>query len=156
MLIFDVDGVLTDGKLHYGDDGSEIKSFCVQDGSAIKLLLANDIDAAIISGRSSPAVTRRAQELGIGHVYQGIHDKVSALAALEASTGIAATHMAYAGDDLPDLAVFARVGLAVAVANGHQKVRDAAALVTTAEGGSGAAAEVCELLLRAQGKWPYR
>lgn len=155
LVIFDVDGVLTDGKLYYADDGREYKAFHVQDGSAIKLLLSHGIGVAIISGRDSPSVSRRAAELGILHVYQGVADKLTALIDLSQATQIAPVQMAHVGDDLPDMELFAKVGLAVAVANGNPATRNAASYVTNTPGGQGAARDVCRLILTAQGKWPY-
>jgi 3-deoxy-D-manno-octulosonate 8-phosphate phosphatase (KDO 8-P phosphatase) len=155
MVIFDVDGVLTDGRLYYADDGGEYKAFHVQDGSAIKMLRSNGVEVAIISGRESPSVTRRAAELGIPHVYQAAADKVSALKALSQATQIEPAAMAHVGDDLPDLGLFAAVGLAIGVPNGHSVARAAAGYVTRIAGGHGAASEVCQLILTAQGKWPY-
>ena len=155
LVSFDVDGVLTDGKLYYADDGREYKAFHVQDGSAIKLLLSNDVEVAIITGRDSPSVSKRAAELGICHVYQGAADKVAALNDLSQATRIPPTHMAHVGDDLPDMDMFKNVGLAIAVANGHPAARNAASYVTHVPGGQGAASEVCRLVLTAQGKWPY-
>ena len=155
LVIFDVDGVLTDGRLYYTDAGEQCKAFHVHDGSAIKLLLSNGIEVAIISGRESASVARRAAELGIRHVYQGAQDKVVALADLSHVTKIAPEQMAHVGDDLPDIDLFGKVGLAIAVANGHRVAQDVANFVTNASGGQGAAADVCQLILTAQGKWPY-
>ena len=155
LVIFDVDGVLTDGKLYYTDTGEACKAFHVHDGSAIKLLLNNGIDVAIISGRESASVLRRAAELGIQHVYQGAADKLTALHDLSQVTEIPPEHMAHVGDDLPDISLFAAVGLAIAVANGHPVARNAASFVANAPGGQGVAADVCQLILTAQDKWPY-
>ena len=154
LLIMDVDGVLTDGRLYYGADGAETKAFHAQDGSAVKRLLAAGVGAAIVTGRRSAAVERRAAELGIAPVYAGVPDKGRALDDLCAATGVAAGACAHVGDDLPDLALFARVGFAVAVPNAHPAVLDQAHYVTNACGGRGAIREVCDLLLCAQGKWP--
>ena len=153
LLILDVDGVLTDGRLYYGPDGTELKAFHTQDGSALKRLQAAAIPVAIVTGRHSLAVERRIEELSIDHLYAGIEDKAAALAHLQRTTGIAAEHMAHAGDDLPDLALFERVGLAFAVANAHPAVAARADYVTAASGGFGAVREICDLLLTAQGKW---
>ena len=155
LVIFDVDGVLTDGRLYYTDAGEQCKAFHVHDGSAIKLLLSNGIEVAIISGRESGSVARRAAELGIRHVYHAAQDKVVAWADLSQVTKIAPEQMAHVGDDLPDIDLFGKVGLAIAVANGHRVAQDVANFVTNASGGQGAAADVCQLILTAQGKWPY-
>ena len=153
LLILDVDGVLTDGRLFYGPDGAEFKAFHAQDGSAIKRLQAAAIPVAIITGRRSEAVARRTAELGIQHLYAGVKDKAAALLELQRKTGLDAKAMAHVGDDLPDLPLFERVGAAVAVANAHPAAIARADHVTTARGGFGAVREVCDLLLIAQGKW---
>jgi 3-deoxy-D-manno-octulosonate 8-phosphate phosphatase (KDO 8-P phosphatase) len=155
LVSFDVDGVLTDGRITYTSQGDEIKSFHVQDGSAIKALQANGIQVAIITGRRSVMVDRRAAELGIAHVFQGSDDKVAVLERLLARLGIDASAVAHVGDDLPDLPLFERVGLAIGVPNGHPAVLARVDHVTGIAGGCGAAREVCELLLRAKGVWDY-
>ena len=153
MLILDVDGVLTDGRLYYGPDGAEIKAFHVRDGSAIKRLMAAGIAVAIISGRASAALERRAAELGIRFLYAGDDDKAAALEALSSDASLAPDLMAHIGDDLADLALFDRVGLAFAVPDAHPAVLARAHHVTQTAGGQGAVCEVCDLLLAAQGKW---
>ncbi len=155
LVAFDVDGVLTDGKLYYSDDGRELKAFHVQDGAALKLLLSHGIVVAIITGRSSSIVTRRADELGIAHVYQGVADKASVLAALAETVGTTLERAAYVGDDLPDLGVFSRAGMAISVPNAHPAAAAAADYVTLAPGGAGAAREIAQLFLEARGEWPY-
>ncbi len=152
LAIFDVDGVLTDGTIYIGAQGEAFKAFNIQDGHGVKMLQAAGIATAIISGRSSEAVTRRAQELGIEHVVQGSPDKVASLEALLAKVGLEPRQCAFVGDDLPDLAVMKRCGYAVAVANAVDAVKEAAHYVTRSHGGRGAVREVCELLLRSQGK----
>ena len=147
LLILDVDGVLTDGRLYYGADGAELKAFNALDGSAMKRLMAAGIAIAIISGRTSAALERRCVELGVVHVYAGMDDKAEALAALCAATAIDPKRMAHVGDDLADLALFERVGLAVAVPNAHPAVIERADLVTKAAGGHGAVREVCDDIL---------
>ena len=154
LLILDVDGVLTDGRLFYAPDGMELKAFHVQDGSAIKRLKAAAIPIAVISGRTSAAVSRRVAELGIDHLYAGVEDKAAALSELQRKTNIDANAMAHVGDDLADLPLFERVGMAVAVANAHPALIACANYVTIASGGLGAVREVCDLLLFAQGKLP--
>jgi 3-deoxy-D-manno-octulosonate 8-phosphate phosphatase (KDO 8-P phosphatase) len=155
LVSFDVDGVLTDGRITYSESGDEIKSFHVQDGHAIKMLQSNGIGVAIITGRTSNMVTRRAAELGIEHVYQGSGDKVATLRSLIERLGIDASAVAHVGDDLPDLPLFSLVGLAIGVPNGHPSAMAGTQYVTRLAGGEGVAREICELLLRARGCWPY-
>jgi 3-deoxy-D-manno-octulosonate 8-phosphate phosphatase (KDO 8-P phosphatase) len=151
LAIFDVDGVLTDGRLYFLADGSEFKTFNTLDGQGIKMLIASGVRTAIISGRSTPIVARRAQNLGIQHLYQGREDKLVVLDELLAELGLNYTDVAYLGDDLPDLPVMRRAGLGMAVANANEFVRQHAHGVTQARGGEGAAREFCELILAAQG-----
>jgi 3-deoxy-D-manno-octulosonate 8-phosphate phosphatase (KDO 8-P phosphatase) len=151
LAVFDVDGVLTDGRLYFLADGSEIKTFSTLDGQGIKMLINAGIVTAIITGRSSPMVERRAKSLGIAHLYQGREDKLSVLDELLAQLGLGYDQVAYLGDDLPDLAPIRRVGLGMAVANASDFVKQHAQGVTQARGGEGAAREFCELILRAQG-----
>ncbi len=147
LLVLDVDGVLTDGRLWYSANGEELKSFHVRDGLGIKSLLAAGTEVAIISGRASAAVARRAAELGIRHVVQGCDDKGRAFDALCASLGVSPSAVACIGDDTPDLPMLTRAGLAVAVADAHPDVRAVANRVTTLPGGRGAVREVCDWLL---------
>lgn len=151
LAIFDVDGVLTDGKLYFLVDGSEFKTFNTLDGHGIKMLIASGVSTAIISGRKTPVVERRAQNLGIQHLYQGREDKLVVLDELLGELGLSYEQVAYLGDDLPDLPVIRRVGLGMAVANADAFVRQHAHAVTRANGGEGAAREFCELIMRAQG-----
>jgi 3-deoxy-D-manno-octulosonate 8-phosphate phosphatase (KDO 8-P phosphatase) len=153
LLVLDVDGVLTDGRVTYSDDGREIKSFHVRDGAALKWWLESGRQAAIISGRDSPAVTRRARELGIAHLYQGAGAKLPVLRQLLDGLGGGAGRVCAIGDDLPDVPVLKNVGFAVAVADACPELRAVAHHVTHARGGRGAVREVVELLLRAQGRW---
>jgi 3-deoxy-D-manno-octulosonate 8-phosphate phosphatase (KDO 8-P phosphatase) len=155
LVSFDVDGVLTDGQLYYSDDGREIKAFNVQDGAAIKLLQQNGVSVAILTGRNSPMVARRAAELGIEHVYQGLEDKSLALHELLARLQLTRAEIAHVGDDLQDLVLFDLVGLAISVPNGHPSVRQRAHHVTVTAGGHGVARELAELILRAQGSWDF-
>jgi 3-deoxy-D-manno-octulosonate 8-phosphate phosphatase (KDO 8-P phosphatase) len=152
LAIFDVDGVMTDGTLYIGANGEAFKAFNILDGHGVKMLQSAGIAAAIISGRASEAVQRRAAELAILHVVQGSSDKLAAFDALTARLGVQAAQCAYMGDDLPDLPVMTRCGLAVAVANAVESVKAAAHYVTRASGGRGAVREFCELVLRAQGQ----
>ncbi|PAV47689.1 phenylphosphate carboxylase subunit delta [Pseudomonas sp. HAR-UPW-AIA-41] len=151
LAIFDVDGVLTDGRLYFLPDGSEFKTFNTLDGHGIKMLIASGVQTAIISGRKTPVVERRAQNLGIQHLFQGREDKLVVLDGLLAELGLNYEQVAYLGDDLPDLPVIRRVGLGMAVASADGFVRQHAHGVTQARGGEGAAREFCELILRAQG-----
>ncbi len=153
LLSLDVDGVLTDGRLYFTDAGMELKTFASQDGHALKMLQDSGIAVAIITGRSSRLVTRRARELGIRHVFQGARDKRKALSALLARSGLDASEVAHAGDDIPDLPVLRQVGLAIGVANQNPVMAAYVHYVTQAPGGAGAVREICELLLRCQGRW---
>jgi 3-deoxy-D-manno-octulosonate 8-phosphate phosphatase (KDO 8-P phosphatase) len=153
VMIFDVDGVLTDGSLTYGPDGEATKTFYVLDGLGIQLLQKTGVQTAIISARRSPIVVRRAADLGINHVYQGQHDKRLAFAELLAATGITAEECGYIGDDVIDLPLFTRVGFAVTVPSGHPEVQHRAHYVTRSPGGRGAVREVCDMVMRAQGTY---
>ena len=150
LVIFDVDGVLTDGRLYYGASGEELKVFHVHDGQGIKRLQKAGVKVAVISGRDSAAVTRRMQDLGIEHVFQGDEDKLPILERLLKLLGLAPEHVACVGDDLPDLPLLKHAGLAIAVANARPELKAAAHHVTGAHGGRGAAREVCELILEAR------
>jgi 3-deoxy-D-manno-octulosonate 8-phosphate phosphatase (KDO 8-P phosphatase) len=153
LAIFDVDGVFTDGTLWLGMDGKEqLKAFNILDGHGVKMLQAGGVRTAIITGRSSAAVAKRGRELGIGDVIQGAGDKVKAFEGLLRKHGLEAAECAYMGDDLPDLAVMKRCGLAVAPANAAAAVKREAHLVTRAAGGRGAVRELCERLLVAVGR----
>lgn len=152
LAIFDVDGVMTDGTLYIGPAGEALKAFNILDGHGVKMLQSAGIAAAILSGRSSEAVAHRARELAIAHVVQGAADKVAAFERLCVEAGVEAGACAFVGDDLPDLEVMKRCGLAVAVAGAVEAVKAAAHYVTKASGGRGAVREFCELVLRAQGR----
>lgn len=160
LLILDVDGVMTDGHLYYEDSsghpkhsGASFKAFYAQDGAAIKMLQAAGIPVAIITGRESEATARRASELDIAYAYQGVEDKTVALRELCDASGIVAERMAHAGDDIPDLALFARVGMRLSVPQAHPEVAARADYVTTAGPGAGAVREICHLILIAKGLW---
>ena len=153
LLIWDVDGVLTSGGITYDASGGELKTFNVLDGAAIRRLQQVGIASAIITGRESAAVARRAEELGIELLFQGRGDKTGALQEIFNRTGLPREAVAHCGDDLPDLALFDAVGFAFSVPNGHPTVRRAADYVTTTTGGAGVAREIEELLLRARGEW---
>lgn len=147
MLILDVDGVLTDGRLFYGSAGIEMKAFNVHDGYGIKKIQLEGISIAIVSGRTSDAVERRAKELNIRFLFQNVAQKDEVLEELCQESGIQPRHMAHVGDDLPDLALFQIVGLGIAVADARVEVQKSADFVTKAKGGEGAVREVCELIL---------
>ena len=153
LILLDVDGVLTDGSVIYADDGSELKRFHVRDGSGLKLWRAAGKRAAIVSGRKSDAVERRAAELGISPVLQGRDDKLAALAEVLAATGLRPEQVCAVGDDLPDVPVLRRCGLAIAVADACEELRAVATYVTAAPGGRGAVREAIEWLLKSSGRW---
>ncbi|MEX2480615.1 MAG: HAD-IIIA family hydrolase [Gammaproteobacteria bacterium] len=150
LAVFDVDGVLTDGRIILGPDGDEYKAFHVRDGHGLVRLRESGVLIAVITGRRSAALERRMQELGVDHVHQGIRDKRTCLLELLGRLGLTATQTCYVGDDLPDLPALQMVGLPVAVADACPEVIDAAAWVTGVGGGHGAAREVCDRLLKAQ------
>lgn len=152
LVIFDVDGVLTDGSLFLGDDGQEYKAFNSRDGHGMVMLRESGVTLAVITGRQSEVVRIRMESLGIEHVYQGRRDKLPAYEALKERVGVRDTQVAYVGDDVVDLPVMRRAGLAIAVADAHPLVLEHAHWQTQAAGGRGAARDVCELLLEAQGK----
>jgi 3-deoxy-D-manno-octulosonate 8-phosphate phosphatase (KDO 8-P phosphatase) len=153
LMIFDVDGVLTDGGLHYGTRGEAIKRFNVLDGLGIRLLQQAGVATAIITARKSRIVAKRADDLGIHHVQQGVHDKKTAFEQLLSHTGTDAADSGFIGDDLIDLPVLSCVGFAASVPNGHEEVRTRVHYVTQAPGGHGAVRELCDFILRAQGKY---
>ncbi len=150
-IIFDVDGVLTDGGLIMDKDGHEYKKFNSRDGHGMKMLQETGVTVAIITGRTSDVVTHRMNGLGVEHVYQGQHDKRVAFAELMDKLGISADEVAYVGDDIVDLPVMRQVGLAVAVQDAHQAVKKHAHWQTPSNGGCGAARDICELIMEAQG-----
>lgn len=152
LAVFDVDGVLTDGKLNFLADGSEVKNFNTLDGLGIKLLAQSGIKTAIITGRRSPQVERRAEALGIDYLYQGREDKLIALQELWRDTGHEADETAYIGDDLPDLAAIRAVAFGATVNGGHQFVAAHADWRTSRTAGNGAGREFCEIILAGQGK----
>lgn len=150
VLVLDVDGVLTDGRLYYGARGEALKVFHVRDGAGLKQLALAGITVAVISGRRSSMTRRRCRELGIRHLMQGVEDKATALKRLCARLGVAPTECACIGDDTPDIPLMRLVGLAFAVADAHAEARQAAHLITTLPGGRGAVREVCDHLLAAR------
>jgi len=153
LMIFDVDGVLTDGGLRYGPEGELIKTFHVLDGHGIKLLQQNGVKTAIISARESSIVTRRAADLGISVLLQGVHDKRSAFERMASEAHLPHDACGFMGDDVIDLPVMTRVGFAASVPHGHPEVVRRAHYVTRAGGGHGAVREVCDVILRAQGSY---
>jgi len=154
LIIFDVDGVLTDGSITYTSNGTEIKSFNVQDGAALKMLMESGVECAIITGRTSPMVGRRARELGIQYVFEGADDKAAALSKLCHLSGCATENMAHMGDDIPDIPLFNRVSFAVSVPTAHPEVSKRAHYISEALPGKGAVREVCHLIMTAQKSWP--
>lgn len=150
LLVLDVDGVLTDGRLFYGPKGELLKAFHVRDGYGIKRVAAAGITVAIISGRKSTAVARRAKELGIRHVTQGAEDKLTALRKLAKVRRVSLDECACVGDDTPDAPILAAAGVGIAVSDAHADALAVADLVTTRTGGHGAVREVCDWLIAAR------
>jgi len=151
LMIFDVDGVMTDGTLYYSERGEELKAFNVQDGHGIKMLRQYGVEVALITARSSRAVELRAASLGIAQLYQGVDDKRVAYAALLAQLGLSAEQSGHMGDDLLDLPLITRCGFAATVPAAPHALKSRAHYVTRAHGGHGAVREVCDFILRAQG-----
>ena len=151
LVIFDVDGVLTDGSLFLGDDGLEYKAFNSRDGHGMKMLQNSGVTVAIITGRTSKVVDYRMKSLGIEHVYQGQHDKRIAFAELLEKLELNTDEVAYVGDDVVDLPVMSKVGLAIAVQDAHSMVLKHAHWQTPSCGGRGAGRDVCEMLMEARG-----
>jgi 3-deoxy-D-manno-octulosonate 8-phosphate phosphatase (KDO 8-P phosphatase) len=147
LLVLDVDGVLTDGRLYFGPRGEALKAFDVRDGAGIVQLRRAGIEVAVISGRRSPMVAARCRELGVRHLYQGVGDKLAVLRRLRARLKVASAACACVGDDLTDVPLMRSVALSFAVADAHPDARRAAHLVTRRGGGAGAVREVCDLLL---------
>lgn len=150
LLALDVDGVLSDGRLYFSAEGDELKSFSTLDGHGIKLLMGQSIEVAIITGRTSPLVARRARDLGVRHLLQGREDKLVALRELTLQLGLDLQAAAYMGDDLPDLPAIRAAGLGLTVPNAHWLVRQHAHWCTQAPGGHGAVREACDLILDAK------
>jgi len=151
LVVFDVDGVLTDGSLFLGDDGQEYKAFNSKDGLGMKMLQRSGVKIGIITARNSRVVALRMESLGIEYLYQGQEDKLPAFRELQQKLGLSIEQVAYVGDDVVDLPIMIRAGLAIAVQDAHKLVLEHAHWKTSARGGRGAAREVCELLLEAQG-----
>jgi 3-deoxy-D-manno-octulosonate 8-phosphate phosphatase (KDO 8-P phosphatase) len=153
MVLLDADGVLTAGEIIYGDSGEQFKIFNAKDGVGIRMLTAAGIQVGIVTGRSGEALRHRCTNLGIDLIFDGVRNKVQSLDQALARTGITAEATAFVGDDLPDLSIMKKVGLAVAVADAHEAVRGVAHLITEAKGGRGAVREVSDTILKAQGRW---
>lgn len=151
LVIFDVDGVMTDGSLFFGDDGQEYKAFNSFDGHGMRMLLESGLQAAIITGRKSEVVKHRMQDLGVTLLYQGYRDKRPAFRSLLEEVDLTADHVAYVGDDVVDLPIMSQVGFAIAVQNAHPYVKQHSHWITDREGGKGAVRDVCELMLEARG-----
>lgn len=151
LMIFDVDGVLTDGKMHYGVNGELFKSFHVLDGHGIQLLKKADVMTAIISARLTPIVNKRAADLDITHVIQGAGNKRLAFEQLLETTGFTAEQCGFIGDDIIDLPILTRAGVSFSVPNGHMEVLSRVDYVTRHAGGNGAVREVCDMILHAKG-----
>lgn len=153
LVLFDVDGVLTDGRLLLGDDGQEYKAFNSKDGHGIKMMQRHGVAAGIITGRTSKVVEHRVRDLKIRHVYQGCAEKLPVYRRLLAELGLAPEETAFVGDDVVDLPIMLNVGLAVAPQDAHPLVRSHAHWTTPSAGGRGCARELCELVLYAQGAY---
>jgi 3-deoxy-D-manno-octulosonate 8-phosphate phosphatase (KDO 8-P phosphatase) len=153
LLLLDVDGVMTDGRIIYDDRGRETKAFDVKDGHGMKMLQRAGIRIGIITGRQSPVVDHRASELGIDLVYQGAKDKLLPFREILAKTGLPAEAVAYVGDDVIDVPVLRRVGFAATVADALDEVKPYVHYVTQRRGGRGAVREICDLLLKESGQW---
>ncbi len=153
LLILDVDGVLTDGKLFFDNEGNEYKSFHAQDGHGIKLLRQTGVEVAVISGRKSKSVELRMKNLGIEHVYQGHENKIAAFNEIIEKIGITPEQAAHVGDDVIDLPIMIRAGLAIAVSDANFAVKQRADWCTTLPGGQGAVREVCDFIMQAQGSY---
>ncbi|MDQ2078270.1 HAD family hydrolase [Marinimicrobium sp. ABcell2] len=155
LLLLDVDGVLTDGRLYYNNSGEEFKAFSTLDGHGIKLLQSAGVKVGIITGRQSQLVARRARELGVELLVQGREDKWQALEEILHTNPVALDNIAFMGDDWPDLTIMTRVGLALTVANAHPSVAERAHWQSTFKGGEGAVREACDMLLKAQGHFDH-
>ena len=153
LAIFDIDGVMTDGSLFFSDDGKEYKAFNSLDGHGLKMLKQTGVTLAIITGRDSQVVVHRARNLGITHVYQGVANKLEAYLHLLAQLGFRSEQTAYMGDDVIDLPIMIRCGLAISVPAAPHEVQQYAHLVTSREGGRGAVREACEFIMKAQGHY---
>jgi len=153
LLILDVDGVLTDGRIIIDDAGQESKHFDVKDGHGLKLIMRYGIDVVLLTGRSSAVVTHRANDLGIREVFQGILNKIDFFQLFIEKRGINPEEVAYVGDDVVDIPILKRVGFSIAVKDAADEVKEKVDHITAKPGGRGAVREVCDLILKVQGKW---
>lgn len=153
LLILDVDGVMTDGKIIIDDAGNEAKHFNVRDGHGIKMIMRHGIDVVLLTGRRSKVVEHRAKDLGISEVHQGAHDKLGIFEAILRSKSLRYENIAFVGDDIVDVPVLKRAGFSVAVADAAEHVKKCVDYITHNSGGAGAVREVCEMILKAQDKW---
>lgn len=153
LLLLDVDGVMTDGRIIYDQQGNELKAFDVKDGHGLKMLQRTGIQVGIITGRSSLVVSRRAQELGINILYQGAKIKLDPYLEILAQTGLQDAQIAYVGDDLVDLPILRRVGFSATVPDAAPQLLEHVDYVTSRAGGRGAVREICDLLMQATGCW---
>ncbi|HIF74146.1 MAG TPA: phenylphosphate carboxylase subunit delta [Porticoccaceae bacterium] len=154
LLLLDVDGILTDGRLYFYNSGEEIKAFNSLDGHGIKMLISAGVDVGIITGRTSEIIKKRSADLGITILLQGREDKLNALREMQSQVNYSDAEIAYAGDDFPDLPVLKTVGLSFSVPNGHIDIREAVHAVTESNGGMGAVREITDFILKAQNKYP--
>lgn len=150
LLICDIDGVFSDGRIYLGNDGEELKAFHTRDGFGVKALISSGVEVAVITGRNSNIVQQRMTALNIRFIYQGIEDKLQAFDELLAIMKIAKENIAYIGDDVPDISVMEKSGLALCVADAHPLVIKKSDYVTTNKGGFGAVREACDLILQSQ------
>ena len=153
LLILDVDGVMTDNRLVYSDDGIESKSFYTRDGHGMVMLQKSDVEIGIITGRKSQLVTNRMNDLKVKHVYQGVPDKLPTFLKLVDKLGLDMEEIAYVGDDILDLPILMRVGLSITPADGEIEVKPRVDYVSEFVGGRGCVREVCEIIMRSQGTW---
>lgn len=153
LLLLDVDGVLTDGRIIYDSRGCDLKLFDVHDGMGVHVLRKAGIPAILVTAKNSKAIVPRARDMGVAEVFSDVSPKTSVLEGIMKKYGVDADELCFVGDDLVDLCIMKRVGLAVAVANGCAEVRKAADLVTTKRGGRGAVRELAEIILKTQGLW---
>ncbi|RJP94937.1 MAG: phenylphosphate carboxylase subunit delta [Desulfobacteraceae bacterium] len=153
LLLLDVDGVLTNGQIVYGNGNLETKSFNVKDGLGLRLLQSAGIKVGIVTGRTSEALSHRCMDLGITMIYAGVKAKGDLLDPILSASGFLAHEVAFVGDDLPDIPLLKKVGVSIAVADAHDLVKKTADMVTIKKGGAGAVREVCEQILEAKGLW---
>ncbi len=153
LLILDVDGVLTNNMLIYSEDGQEHKAFHTRDGHGMELLQKSQVDIGIITGRKSQLVTNRMNDLNVKHVYQGVPDKLPTFLKLVKELNLSLDEIAYIGDDILDLPILTRIGLAITPADGDDEVKSRVDYVSPFSGGKGCVRETCEIIMRSQGSW---